>query len=58
MERVISSHQKLLNDAAERVIKLTGDYNELLIRPKELVKYYRSRFPNVKKKTLWQALNL
>lgn len=55
---------KVVNDAAERGVKLIGDYNEILTKNEnqkqfllQVVKDYKSRFPNVKKDAcmLWTS---
>lgn len=54
---------KVVNDAAERGIKLISEYNPILTKNEEqkqfllqVVKDYKSRFPNVKKETLLRVL--
>jgi len=59
----IAKNLKVVNDAAERGVKLMQDYNNLLTTDEEekqfilqIVREYRSKYPNVAKSTLSKNL--
>lgn len=59
----IINNLKVVNDTAERGIKLINEYNQLLTKDEEqkqfllqVVKDYKTRFPDVKKETMLQVL--
>lgn len=59
----IINNLKVVNDTAERGIKLINEYNKILTKDEEqkqfllqVVKDYKTRFPDVKKETMLQVL--
>lgn len=54
---------KVVNDTAERGVKLISEYNKILTNNEnqkqfllQVVKDYKTRYPNTNKETLFQAL--